>query len=100
MNVTAEEVRRIAGLARLSLAEDRVAHLARELSGILKHVEVLQGVPLPDEEGVEGAESTVGRDPALPPDPLEDGALATLAPDFREGFFALPRLAALDGGEG
>lgn len=50
MAISADEVRRIAGLARLGLGEGEVARLAGQLSDILGHFEALAAV---DTGGVE-----------------------------------------------
>ena len=44
MSVTNDDVRHIAALARLGLEPDRVELLARELNGILAHMDVLAAV--------------------------------------------------------
>ena len=44
MAVTFDDVRHIAALARLGIPDDRLPVLAKELSGILGHMDVLQSV--------------------------------------------------------
>lgn len=98
MSVFRDEVRHVARLARLALDEDEAESLAGELSGILEHVEALRGAPVAeaDEEGPEPLELA----PRVRPDGEGPDALvrppSELAPDWREGFFVLPRLTALD----
>ncbi len=41
MKITEQEVRRVAELANLALTEDEIARMARDLSGILEHVDKL-----------------------------------------------------------
>jgi aspartyl-tRNA(Asn)/glutamyl-tRNA(Gln) amidotransferase subunit C len=41
MNITVEEVRRVAELANLALTEAEIAQMAKDLSGILTHVDTL-----------------------------------------------------------
>ncbi len=41
MNITEKEVRRVAELANLALSEEEIARMARDLSGILEHVDKL-----------------------------------------------------------
>ena len=103
MGVTGDEVRRIAALARLRLDDDDVDRLTGDLNGILAHVDALvaaaEATDAADAEEVEhGAESPVrpdvpDADPLLRP-------LAALAPEWRGGFFTVPRLEAMnaDGG--
>jgi aspartyl-tRNA(Asn)/glutamyl-tRNA(Gln) amidotransferase subunit C len=94
MAVTREDVLHVASLARLALDEQSVPRLVRELNGILEHMEVLRKV---DTEGVMGAEG-VGdagmplRSDGGPPYPLGHPR-EELAPETRDGFFLVPRLA-------
>ncbi len=94
MAVSREEVQRIAALARLDLAEADMARLASELNEILGYVDALEATSLE-----EMAEPEVRRAPlredVVASDPLQR-PIAELAPEWREGFFLLPRLAALD----
>ena len=48
--ITPEEVRYIAGLARLSLSEDEVRHMARDMDQILDYVATLEAL---DTQGIE-----------------------------------------------
>lgn len=41
MNITEEEVRRVAELANLALTEEEISQMTRDLSGILEHVDKL-----------------------------------------------------------
>jgi aspartyl-tRNA(Asn)/glutamyl-tRNA(Gln) amidotransferase subunit C len=50
MNITEQEIRRVAELANLALSDDEVAQMARDLSGILTHVDKLNEL---DTTGVE-----------------------------------------------
>lgn len=100
MGVTPEEVRRLGSLARLDLDDDEVAGLARQLSEILEHVDRLD--PGGDAGGA-GASTSVEATPLrgdLPgPDPLDPGPEG-FAPEWRDGFFTVPRLASHDTGTG
>jgi aspartyl-tRNA(Asn)/glutamyl-tRNA(Gln) amidotransferase subunit C len=91
MAVTFDDVRHIAALARLGVPDDRLPVLAKELSSILGHMDVLQSVPLDP-----------GTAPDAPGMPLrEDGGTQyplyhtreSFAPAMRDGFFLVPRLA-------
>lgn len=95
MSVDLDQVRHIAALARLGIPEDRLAVLARELSGILDHMAVLQRVDTP-----------AVREAVAHPTPLREDhgpAIALLrpldafAPEMRDGFFIVPRLATHGG---
>ena len=97
MSVTREQVLQVARLARLELGETEIVQLTDELNGILAHVSELSAA---DTAAVEGF-STATEWPA----PLRDdepgaqplaNAPSSLSPHFVNGFFTVPRLAALD----
>jgi len=99
VGVSREDVARIAELARLCPDEEAMARLTSELNRILDHVRLLEEV---DVSGVdESTRVTEGalpfRDPGTEPDLLTEGAPANCAPAWGEGFFSVPRIAALDG---
>ncbi len=94
-SVGQDDVRHVASLARLGLEPARVDHIARELNGILAHMDVLTRI---DTRHVPpfAAESL----DVMPLRADDDGASAPLqaplaenAPDMRDGFFLVPRLA-------
>ena len=94
MAVTADDVRNVAGLARLGVDEARIPALVQELNGILAHMEVLSQVD------TEGAGETVGVGVAGAPLRQDGGApvplardLSAFAPEMRDRLFIVPRLA-------
>jgi aspartyl-tRNA(Asn)/glutamyl-tRNA(Gln) amidotransferase subunit C len=97
MSVSPEEVRRIAALARLELAEPEVSEMSRQLSSILDHMAALGQVDATEAGPVAEVfdapaplrEDRVGFDPLARP-------VNDIAPDWRDAFFVVPRLAALD----
>ena len=95
--VTVEEVRHVAMLARLGLTDQRATELARDLSTILRHMEVLGGI---DTTGLAEATGPDGgmplRDDAGPPAPLAEPPDA-FAPEMRAGLFIVPRLSTHEG---
>ncbi|MHB1312736.1 MAG: Asp-tRNA(Asn)/Glu-tRNA(Gln) amidotransferase subunit GatC [Gemmatimonadaceae bacterium] len=97
MSVTRDDVRHIAGLARLGVADDHLDALVRELNGILGHMEVLQQV---ETGGAARAAEDLRAGMTLRPD--VDGAVPLarareeFGPRMREGFFLVPRLATHD----
>jgi aspartyl-tRNA(Asn)/glutamyl-tRNA(Gln) amidotransferase subunit C len=100
MAVSADEVRRIAALARLSLDEAQLPAMAEELTGILRHMDVLRNAPR--EAGAVNSVSitpSVWRSDTIEP---SDHAIAMerVAPMMREGFFLVPRLATHEGPDG
>jgi len=97
VSVTREQVREIAALARLRLTEAEAEKFAVQLSEILDHVAELSGA-VPEETVDAGTEEDVSplRDDEPGADPLAFPPLE-LAPDWRGGFFTVPRLAEMDG---
>jgi aspartyl-tRNA(Asn)/glutamyl-tRNA(Gln) amidotransferase subunit C len=100
MEVPRDDVRKIATLARLRPQEAAVERLTRELNGILGHIRLLEEVAIEgaDEAHWNSVDRAPTRDPSLAADALAEGSPATIAPDWKDGFFAVPRLPALDGG--
>jgi aspartyl/glutamyl-tRNA(Asn/Gln) amidotransferase C subunit len=97
--VSEQDVRQIASLARLRLDERTIEALTGELNGILEHVrvlETLQSADMNDGDGTPAEAGSVVRDPSARPDSLPAGSVERIAPDWREGFFVVPRLPALD----
>jgi aspartyl/glutamyl-tRNA(Asn/Gln) amidotransferase C subunit len=111
MPVSRDDVLHIAGLARIAVPSGRLDELARELNGILQHMEALQRAPS------EGAAAAVEdardgmrlRTDAPPHVPLEHpretfaprmkGRDGTLVPAMLDGFFLVPRLATHEDAE-
>jgi aspartyl-tRNA(Asn)/glutamyl-tRNA(Gln) amidotransferase subunit C len=94
MPVTREEVLRIAELARFKVDDARVDALATELSSILRHIEVLSSLDIASVQPTEGigAGGTPLRADVSAPANLS-AALETFAPEMKDGFFVVPRLA-------
>jgi aspartyl-tRNA(Asn)/glutamyl-tRNA(Gln) amidotransferase subunit C len=90
MSISAEDVRHIAGLARLDLSDEEVERFRGELSKILEYVAQL--------DRVEATSAAEPEDPDQPPrpdrvEPWPDVApLHAEAPDFDGGFFRVPRV--------
>ena len=96
--VSGQDVRRIAELARLRPDQEAVSQLTEELNGILEHVQLLETLDLSgsDEEDRISPDPNSFRDPAIAPDELCGDAPGSIAPDWRDSFFVVPRLPALD----
>jgi len=98
MPVTREGVVQVAKLANIAIDEGKLDELARELSSILGHMEELAKV---DTERVLPAEGLSSGGQRLrgdhgPADGLAN-APATFAPELRDGFLLVPRLATHEG---
>jgi aspartyl-tRNA(Asn)/glutamyl-tRNA(Gln) amidotransferase subunit C len=92
--VSNEDVRHIASLARLGVAEERLPALVGELNRILEHMDVLSKVDTSDVPAVEGVGSAGMplREDVGPQIPLARER-ESFAPEMRDGFFLVPRLA-------
>ena len=96
MKIGAEEVRHVAQLAELGVADEDVNLLAAQLEGIVNFVAQL------DEIAIDGAPGSVVVGPAelrlredtVDPIPLARGP-ASFAPAFQHGFFVVPRLGGM-----
>jgi aspartyl-tRNA(Asn)/glutamyl-tRNA(Gln) amidotransferase subunit C len=96
VRINEEEVRRVAELANLALTEDEIARMARDLSGVLTHVDKLNEL---DTTGVEpmtqvlfAAEenSTLRQDRERPP--LSNADALANAPAAGGGYFKVPKV--------
>ena len=102
MAVTEIDIRKIADLARLSLADEEVPIMAAQLNSILAHMDVLTKVNT--EESIDGVTSDVELSSGLKDAgaPLRGDAVAPvqmnttaplLAPESEDGFILVPRLS-------
>jgi aspartyl-tRNA(Asn)/glutamyl-tRNA(Gln) amidotransferase subunit C len=94
MSIDEKTVRKVAKLARLALAEDRVAPMAAELNGIMAWIEQLNEVNI---DGVEPMTSAVeGLSLPMREDVVTDGAdpqrVLKNAPKTEDGFFVVPKV--------
>jgi aspartyl-tRNA(Asn)/glutamyl-tRNA(Gln) amidotransferase subunit C len=92
--VSEQDLRHVAALARIGLTPERVPALLSELNGILAHLDVLARVHTGDVDPVLGVGA--GGMPLRADDgdqyPLARD-LDAIAPEWRDGFFVVPRLA-------
>ncbi len=93
MSIDAATVRKVARLARIAEAEDRLEPLAKELTGILDWIEQLNEV---DVDGVEPMTSAVKTPLPMREDVVTDGGDAAKvlanAPKTANGFFVVPKV--------
>lgn len=92
MPVSVDDVRKIAALARVGVDEARLPSLVQELSSILGHMTVLEGVDIAGVDVTASAGAAPLREDTGPAIPLAE-ELARVAPRMRDGFFIVPRLA-------
>ena len=91
--ITADDVRKVAQLARLALPEEKIATYTGQLERILDYVAHLEAV---DTEGVPPTTRAVEvvnvtRDDRIDPTPVRD-QLLDLAPQREGDFFRVPRI--------
>lgn len=96
--IDAEEVRRIARLARLALRDDEIEWFRGRLGAVLEYVAKLDGV---DTEGVEPTShvitlTNVFREDAVLPS-LPQGSAVRNAPRAADGFIIAPRIIETEG---
>ena len=93
MSIDQATVRRVAQLARITLAEGEVAHLQGELNAILSFVAELDEV---DVSGVEPMTSVMPMRLTLRADEVTDGGFASRivanAASSEDGLFAVPKV--------
>ena len=93
MAIDAATVKKVARLARIRVAEDRLAPLADELSGILAWIEQLNEV---DTEGVAPMASTEAVKLPMRDDVVTDGGDSAVvlgnAPKTERGFYVAPKV--------
>ena len=94
-NISADDVRKVAHLARLELPEEKIATYTAQLERILDYVAHLQAV---DTEGVPPTTRAVEvvnvtREDKVAPTPVRE-ELLDLAPQREGDFFRVPRILA------
>lgn len=98
MSITRADVTKVARLASIAVDESKLDALAAELGSILAHMEELSKV---NTERVLPAEGMSSGGQRLRPDhgPSDGLTAATsdFAPEMRDGFLIVPRLATHDG---
>lgn len=96
MKIGAEDVRHVAGLAELAVADADVAVLAQQLEGIVNFVAQLDEIALDQAESrvVVGPERTPLREDVVAPIPMTRTP-AEMAPVFQLGFYVVPKLGGM-----
>ena len=91
MAVSHDDVRNIAALARVAVDPAQLDVVARELNSILAHMDALAELPPSEIDDRQTAGMRLSPD-AGPPVPLVRPP-SDFAPNWRDGFFLVPRLA-------
>lgn len=100
MSIRREAILHVAKLAELEVPEADLPRLVEQIGRIVAFVDQLSEVPA----GEQAPPFLAGPSQvALRPDEVRPAVLARspaeLAPEFRHGFFVVPRLGAMEGGE-
>jgi aspartyl-tRNA(Asn)/glutamyl-tRNA(Gln) amidotransferase subunit C len=98
MSIGREQVLHVATLAEIGVDEADLPRLVEQLNRIVSYVEQLDQVSdAPAEPFLAGPAATLLREDVVAPARLSR-APAELAPEFRDGFFLVPRHGAMDEG--
>jgi aspartyl-tRNA(Asn)/glutamyl-tRNA(Gln) amidotransferase subunit C len=100
MTIHRDDVLHVARLAELDVAEADLPELVEQMARIVEFVAQLNEVPAGEEAPpfLAGPHQVVLRADEIRPARL-DRSLAEMAPEFRHGFFVVPRLGAMDAAE-
>ncbi|MEW6324583.1 MAG: Asp-tRNA(Asn)/Glu-tRNA(Gln) amidotransferase subunit GatC [Nitrospirota bacterium] len=100
MELTQDEVRHVAALARLALSDEEAEHFSRQLSQILTYVQTLNELDTSQVEPTAHAVpmANVWREDVVAPSCDREAILAD-APDRTGEFFRVPKILA-EGGQG
>lgn len=97
MSIGRDEVVHVANLAEVGVSDDELPALVEQLNRIVDFVAELGTVEAGEEPPfLPGPQALTLRPDVVAPEPLTRPP-ADLAPEFREGFFVVPRLGAMEG---
>ncbi len=93
MSLSETEVRYVAKLGALELKDAEVEKMIKELNDILSYVDQLEAVSTVGVEQTSHVHGSVNafRDDIIQPS-LDQKAIEQNAPDFRDGFFRVPKI--------
>lgn len=96
MSIGREQVLHVANLAEIGVDESDLARLVEQLNRIVSYVEQLDQVTdAPAEPFLAGPAAAPLREDVVGPVPLARPP-AAIAPEFRDGFFLVPRHGAME----
>lgn len=91
MNITKEEVRAIAHIARIAVQEEELEGLAQQLGAILSYAQrVTELAEDVVQVGFDGSQPNRVRTDVIQPSPVE--AVMSIAPDVQEGYYVVPKI--------
>ena len=93
MDVTREDVLRCAALTRLSLREEEIEPLRRDMETLLSHAQSLDQLDLTDVEPMtHGLDRPLPRREDIPRDTFTQAEALANAPEVAEGHFVVPKV--------
>ncbi len=96
MSIGREQVLHVAMLAEIGVDEADLPRLVEQLNRIVGYVEQLDEVPdAPSEPFLAGPDAAPLREDVVAPVPLSRPP-AEIAPEFKDGFFLVPRHGAME----
>lgn len=95
MAIDRSELLRIAELARLRLSEAETERLTRDCGAILEYFETIRAIESDGASAADTERPAPLRDDRPDCDPLQK-SLSEMAPAWRDGYFVLPRLPAME----
>ena len=100
MSVGRDEAGRIAALARLRFDEAELTRITEELNHILEHVEALRSLESRTPADAPADERMSTRAPQADEADELRRPIASIAPDWRDGFFVVPPLPGVHAEDG
>ena len=93
MSIDKDTAARVANLARISIPDKELEHVAKELSNVIGFMEQLNEVNVDNVEPMTSVTPTVLKKRTdLVNDGNQQSKVLSNAPDTREGFFAVPKV--------
>jgi aspartyl-tRNA(Asn)/glutamyl-tRNA(Gln) amidotransferase subunit C len=96
LKISEQEVRHVAELANLALRDDEIVRMARDLDGILSHIEKLNELDTADIEPMAQVVSAAGDTDTLREDrerpPLSNADAVANAPVTTGGYYKVPKV--------
>jgi aspartyl-tRNA(Asn)/glutamyl-tRNA(Gln) amidotransferase subunit C len=97
--LSADDVRRVARLARLAISDERAEEVRRDLAAVVGYVDMLRELDLAGVEPMSHAgDARNVSDDDVPREPLANSVLMKMAPDTMEPFFKVPKVLGEGGG--
>ena len=90
MNITQEEVLKIASMSRVAIRQDEIETLRRQLEEVLQYAAMVQEFPKSDSDFVSSKNVNVTREDSARQ--FEVQTIMERAPEHESGYFVVPRI--------